>query len=164
LERELAALHPQSFGWALSCCGRDREEAEEVLQATYLKILDGRARFEGRSSLKTWLYAVIRKTAAERRRRQLLRRLLLARFTRPEAEAPQGPERAAEESERRRLFLAALKTLAARQREALELVFYHDLTIEEAAAVMGVSLGTARIHYERGKKRLAARLAEGGGR
>ena len=75
VERRLEELHPASAGWALSCCRWDREEAEEVLQMTYLKILDGRARFDDRSSFKTWLFGVIRRTAAERRRSRWLRSL-----------------------------------------------------------------------------------------
>src|SRR6266576_4573715 len=70
---ELERLNGCSFGWALSCCRRDATEAEEVLQTVYLKILEGKARFRGESSLKTWLFAVIRKTAATEYRRRLLR-------------------------------------------------------------------------------------------
>ncbi len=39
-------------------------------------------------------------------------------------------------------------------------MFYQELTIEQAARVMGVALGTARTHYERGKRALRKRLAE----
>src|SRR5438105_14819950 len=76
LERELDQLHPAAFGWALACCLGDRSAAEDALQASYLKILDGRARFDGRASFRTWLFAVVRNTAAELRRRAALRRLL----------------------------------------------------------------------------------------
>jgi RNA polymerase sigma factor (sigma-70 family) len=157
LEREIEQLHAASFGWALSCCGRNREDAEEVLQDVYVKILEGKARFDGRSSLKTWLFAVIRRTAAGQARRRFVRELLTAKWARNE-EAPNTPDAAAEHSQTSTALLAALKKLARRQREVLELVFYHDLTIEEAAEAMRVSIGSARVHYHRGKKQLLAQL------
>src|SRR5215831_18378026 len=84
LKTELERLHGASFGWAMSCCRRDATEAEEVLQTVYLKILEGKARFRGESSLKTWLFAVIRKTAATEYRRSFLRRMRFA----PESDQP----------------------------------------------------------------------------
>jgi DNA-directed RNA polymerase specialized sigma24 family protein len=48
--------------------------------------------------------------------------------------------------------------LTQRQRQLLHLVFYQDLTIADAAGVLGVSIGTARTHYERGKQRLREML------
>src|SRR5260370_10621402 len=74
LRNALEAQHLESFGWALSCCRRRRDEAENVLQLVYLKVLSGKAVFDGRSSFKTWLFAVIRKTAAHEFRMELLRR------------------------------------------------------------------------------------------
>src|SRR5437867_358586 len=154
-EAELEQLHPASYAWSLSCCGRDRAEAEEVLQDVYVKILDGKARFDGRSSLKTWLFAVIRRTAASHGRARMLHEVLNAKWVRrqPEDQVP-SPDRLAERSETSTALLAALQKLSRRQREVLELVFYHDMTIEEAAAAMSVSLGSARVHYQRGKKNL----------
>lgn len=164
VQRSLTELHPASAGWALSCCRWDREEAEEVLQVAYLKILDGRARFDGRSSFKTWLFAVIRRTAAEGRRRSWLRTLTGTRWLdgQPEPAPVETPESQAGESEASRTLRAALKALPARQREVLHLVFYQDLTLDEASRVLGISLGSARTHYHRGKASLQKRLAQEG--
>ena len=160
LKTELERLHSASFGWALSCCRRDHSDAEEVLQTVYLKIFEGKAVFRGESTLKTWLFAVIRKTAATEYRRKLLRTLRLTDSS--EVEQPgayEAPTKSFERSEVQAHFQIALKTLPKRQREALHLVFYEDLSLREAADVMGVSIGSARQHYERGKKKLRESLA-----
>src|SRR5262245_62382199 len=81
LTAQLEAHHASSYGWALACCRRDPSEAEEVLQSVYLKVLEGKARFDGRASFKTWLFAVIRKTASDHRRKNVLRAIFAARAT-----------------------------------------------------------------------------------
>jgi RNA polymerase sigma factor (sigma-70 family) len=153
VEAELERHHADSFGWAMTCCGRDRTEAEDVLQTTYLKVLDGRAVFASRSSFRTWLFGVIRRTAAEHRRWRALRRFRSASLAERADPSPDAAT-AVGHSESVARLIAALAMLTARQRELLHLVFYQDLTIGEAAGVLGISIGTARTHYERGKERL----------
>ena len=160
LESELERHHASCFAWAMSCCGGDRAEAEDVLQSSYLKVLDGRAKFAARSSVRTWLFGLIRVTAAEHRRRSVLRRLRLERplgGVEPADPAP-DPVTALGRSESTARLVAALAALPPRQRDLLHLVFYQDLTIREAAEVLGITIGTARTHYERGKSRLRERL------
>ena len=163
---ELKALleqhHASSFGWALGCCRRDTAEAEDVLQIVYLKVLDGKARFNGSASFKTWLFAVIRNTASDQRRKNVLRGLTMLRAAErgTGSSRTERPDESAYRAEIQGMFQRALARLPRRQREALELVFYHELSLQEAATVMGVSLGSARTHYERGKKRLRQMLEE----
>lgn len=162
LKAVLEQHHLSSFGWAMACCRRDSTEAEEVLQIVYLKVLEGKARFKGTASFKTWLFAVIRTTASDQRRKNLLRTLtmLKAADRRTNADRAEHPDESAYRAEIQGFFKRALARLPRRQREALELVFYHEMNIQEASAVMGVSLGSARTHYERGKKRLRELLEE----
>ena len=157
LKEELERLHSASFGWALSCCRRDTSEAEEVLQTVYLKILEGKARYRGESTLKTWLFAVIRKTAIGEYRKRLVRSVVFLGSSEKHedrANSADGPTKLFERSELQKQFSDALAKLPSRQREALHLVFYEDLSLSEAANVMGISVGSARQHYERGKKHL----------
>jgi len=164
LRSELEAHHAESYGWALCCCRRRREEAENVLQIVYLKVLRRRAVFDGRSSFRTWLFSVIRHTAAGERRTELFRRLRLKEFFTRQAMRkgePSGEDLASSSEIHERLSRALLK-LPLRQREVLHLVFYHELSLQEAAKVMCVSVGSARTHYERGKGRMRRELEAGG--
>jgi RNA polymerase sigma factor (sigma-70 family) len=160
LERELERLHADSWGWALACCGRDRELASDALQTAYLRMLSGRATFRGGSSLKTWVLGVIRVTAMEEMRRQRASRTRDAGAPSAidVADPSPGPDLVSEWSERGAALVGALASVSPRQRKVLQLVFYHGMTIEEAAVVMHVSLGSARTHYDRGKKAMARLL------
>lgn len=163
LEQELTAHHADAFGWALNCCEGDEQEAEDVLQSTYVKVLAGRARYGAQAAFRTWLFGVIRFTALEHRRRQrshAARAERLAAEPDPPAgvEAPDTRVIRAEEAERLRGLLSQLPE---RQREVLHLAFYQGLSLTEAAQVMEISLGSVRTHYHRGKERLRALLQDG---
>ena len=156
LEERLKTLHAESFSWALTCCGGNVADAEDVLQTVYLHILQGKARFGGHAEFKTWLFSVIRNRAAKEMRRQMVRRIFLLRpeRTRTFPQSVPLPDASLEGTEQEDAFEQAIDALPSRQREVLHLVFYDDLTLDAAAQVMGISPGAARRHYERGKKKL----------
>jgi len=70
-----------------------------------------------------------------------------------------GPEGSLTEAKRDQQLRAALQELPGRQRDVLHLVFYQELTVEEAAQALRISVGTARTHFDRGKGRLRQILA-----
>ncbi len=160
LEQRLAGLHDAAFQWALHCTGGRREDAEDALQATYMALLDGSASFREESSFKSFVFAVIRNKARALHRKKKVRRLVSLEDVDPpdvEAVGAAGMEAA----DRREAIRRAIQALSSRQREVLELVFYHDMTIEDASAVMGVGLGTARTHYKRAKESMLKQLSPG---
>lgn len=154
--------HADCFGWALLCCRGHRQDAEDVLQTVYLKILDGKATFNGNSEVKSWLLSVVRNTACDVGRRWMRQLRLIARLSR--GSTPSVEDSATEERIQRREaqdeLRLALGLLSTRQREVLHLVFYQDVTLEEAAKVLRISLGSARTHYHRGKRRLSGLLQD----
>ena len=152
LRSQLEQHHPAAYGWALHCCGRNADEAEDVLQTAYLKILDGKARFNDNSSFRTWLFGVIRNTARDQRR-SWWRRFFRDHEWSADRQSNDSQIDPAAESRTAELR-NAMTELSERQREVLHLTFYQELTVEQAARVMGVSIGSARTHCERGKARL----------
>ncbi len=158
LEAQLEGLHPLGFAWSLRCCQGDRAEAEDVLHLSYLKVLEGRARFDGRAAFKTWLFGVIRRTAWERQRWRWRQATRLGHWWRERAAEIPDPGATTDAGAVAAKLKTAMERLSKRQAEVIHLVFYQDLTIHEAAGVLAMPVGTARTHYERGKARLRAIL------
>ena len=162
LPDELRRIHTGAFAWAVRCCRGDRDAAEDVLHAAYAKVLEGRARFDGQSTFRTWLFGVIRMTAHEERRWQWLQFERLERWWKSSRHDELHEDDADANDDRITTLTAALAQLSKRQQEVLHLVFYQSLTIQDAATVLEMPVGTARTHYERGKARLRTLLrAEG---
>lgn len=153
--KALEALHTDAWEWALFQCRYERDRAAETLQASYLKVVAGSARFRGESTLRTWLFGVVRLTALEQGR-------LHAR-TRPVADDEAVPAEEVEGSDwdpgRAARVAAALAGLSFSQREVVYLVFDRGLTLAESANVLGMQLGTVRTHYDRAKRHLRKHLA-----
>lgn len=161
----LREQHTRSFGWALACCSWRREQAEDVLQEAYLRVLDGRARFGGQSAPGTWFFSVIKRVAAEsvrRQRRRDLLKLQVLHGAAPDAGEPARveDEMQLEQAESAAALRVALLQLPQRQREVLHLVFYSELTLEQTALVLQISVGSVRTHYHRGKTALAQLLEQ----
>jgi len=156
LRASIEENHAACYGWALRCCNNCIEEAEDVLHNVYLKILDGRAQYEERSSFKTWVFSVIRNTATDEHRRRWLQKLGLVRYKnngKPDCYYPE-PAESLDRPHLQSLFREAIEKLPRRQRDVLHLVFYQDLTLQEAADILEISIGATRTHYDRGKQRL----------
>jgi RNA polymerase sigma-70 factor (ECF subfamily) len=156
--KALEALHSQLFGWALSRCGYDEAEAWDLMQQAYVEILSGRARFDNKSSIKTFVFAVVQNLARSRFRQMALRLRLIRSYAAPEGHHCDVSEKI--DHSEHALIWKAVESLPQRQRDITELVFCQDMTIEEASQVMGVTVGTGRVHYDRAKKALASTLAD----
>ncbi len=156
LRSRLEALHTASFAWAVRCCYQDRLAAEEVLQMTYLKILEGKAKFDQKSQFKTWLFSVIRFTAIDYFKKE--KKVKLASYQHLNVSNSELSTLNTSQI----VFERGLTQLSPKQSRLLHLVFYQNLTIQAAAEVMNIQVGTARTHYERGKEQLRKWLAKAG--
>jgi len=143
LGKLLEESHREAYMWARQCCRYDDELAKDVLQRVYLKILEGRAQYNGRSSFRTWLYAVVRYTAIDSLRGTRHHSDLDEALAIPEEALPEETD-----------YQAMLQLLPEQQAHVLLLAFYHGMTLEAISTVMEISIGTVRTHYERGKKKL----------
>ena len=152
IKTEIAKMHNECYGWVLNYCN-NHDDAMDILQTVYIKIIEGKAVFNGKSNFKTWIFSVIRNTSIDYLRKNSIKRLFSLSKVNENATTNENPI-SIEANERNKIMHALLSKLSLKQREILHLVFYQGMTIEEAAEVLNVSLGTARTHYERGKKRM----------
>ena len=138
----------------------DRGLAEEVLQDVMLAAWQAAGRFRGQGRVMAWLLAIARTRAINAYHRQVrphATQVALDEASAQETAAQEGGEPFGAHNE---ALSAGLRTLPAEQREALELVFVHGLSLQETAQVMSVAVGTVKSRLHRARKRLAKWITE----
>ncbi|MCC6672290.1 MAG: sigma-70 family RNA polymerase sigma factor [Planctomycetes bacterium] len=136
---------------------RDRHEAEDLVQATYLAAIEDRAAYVPGRPVLPWLLGILVNRAREARRRAAR----VPDATRLERAPEPDPAAAAHAAEFGAAFGAALVRLPAPFRETLEAHLVRGRTPHEIAAALGVAAGTVRMRLHRGLTRLRRLLPRG---
>ena len=133
---------------------RDEPSAEDLVSEVFIDVWRGAARFAGRSEASTWLLAMARNKALS-----VLRRRKEDELDQDAAAAivdeADDPEAAALKKNKGELLRACLLRLSPEHREVIDLVYYHDKSIEEVARIVGAPEGTVKTRMFNARKRLA---------
>jgi RNA polymerase sigma-70 factor (ECF subfamily) len=137
----------------------DAAAAEDVVSEAFIEVWRQADRFEGRSSVSTWIMSIARfKALSVRRRRQEIE--LDENVAETVADQYSTPEQILLETDRRAQLRACLSQLSPDHREIIDLVYYHDKTIEEVAEIVGVPKNTVKTRMFYARRRLAQLLAQ----
>jgi RNA polymerase sigma-70 factor, ECF subfamily len=133
---------------------RDEALAEDVLSEVFLDVWRQAGRFEGRSSVSTWLLAIARyKTlSACRRRRDVGLDEAIAEAI---ADSADTPDVALEKKQDGEALREALLRLSPDHSEVLDLVYYHEKSVAEAAEVLAIPEATVKTRMFYARKKLA---------
>ena len=135
--------------------------AEDVVNDVFFDLWRQAASFEGRAQLSTWLLAIARNKALTAMRGRVHEPLDDAA-----AEAIPDPAGTAEEtldaSRRGAVLRQCLTQLSSAHREIIDLVYYHEKSVDEVATITGVPAATVKTRMFYARKRLAELLAAAG--
>jgi RNA polymerase sigma-70 factor, ECF subfamily len=140
---------------------RDEGTAEDLISEVFLDVWRQAGRFEGRSAVSTWVLAIARFKALSALRR------------RPDEELDEeaagaiedptdDPEMSLEKKNKSVLIRKCLTGLSADHREIIDLVYYHEKSVEEVAEIVGIPENTVKTRMFYARKKLAELLKAAG--
>ena len=155
-----ARHHVRVFRFVLRLM-RDQSAAEDLISEVFLDVWRQAGQFEGRSAVSTWMLAIARfkaLSALRRRPDQALDEATAAAIEDPSDD----PEISLEKKDKGVIIRKCLAGLSAEHREIIDLVYYHERSVEEAAAIVGVPENTVKTRMFYARKKLAELLKAAG--
>jgi RNA polymerase sigma-70 factor, ECF subfamily len=139
---------------------RDEMAAEDVISEVFLDVWRQASRFEGRSAVSTWLIAIARFKALSvlRKRRETE---LDDETAHSIEDTSDDPERVVQKQDKGEKLRECLTALSPEHREIIDLVYYHEKSVQEVAQIVGIPENTVktRMFYARKKLGELCRMA-----
>ena len=154
-----ARHHPRVYRFILRLIGNEAA-AEDLTSEVFLSVWRQAHRFEARSTVTTWLLAIARyKALAELRRRPDMS----SDEENPDISDPaDDPEVALQSKHRGEILRDCLTRLSREHREIIDLVYYHERSVDEVATILGVPAATVKTRMFYARKRLGEMLRAAG--
>jgi RNA polymerase sigma-70 factor (ECF subfamily) len=132
----------------------DESSAEDLVSEVFFDVWRQANRFEARSQVSTWLLAIARNKALSALRRRSTEELddEVAEFIEDPAD---NPEVTMQKKQRSSILAECLTQLSAAHREIIDLVYYHEKSIDEVAEIIGVPQNTVKTRMFYARKRIA---------
>ncbi len=139
---------------------RNEATAEDVLSDVFLDVWRQGSRFNGRAAVSTWLLAIARFKAISATRRRIDAELD-AGMADTLPDPADDPEAALENKDRAEVLRRGLAQLSPAHAEVIDLVYYHDKSVKEVAAIIGLSEATVKTRMFYARKNLAELVQNG---
>jgi RNA polymerase sigma-70 factor, ECF subfamily len=160
LQQLYSRHHVRIYRFALRFLN-DEAAAEDTVSEVFIDVWRQAERFEGRSQVTTWLLAIARNKALSLLRRRSNEELddEVAEFIEDPSD---NPEAAMLKSQRASLLQDCLTQLSPAHREIVDLVYYHEKSVEEVAEIISVPTNTVKTRMFYARKRIGELMAAKG--
>lgn len=143
---------------------KSREQAEDLVQEVYIRVLKSYKSFEGKSSQKTWLFSIARNVAIDSFRKQKgWKQRIIEKFdwsTQPVKDTHPIPEEVTLQKEEYQLIYRSLDRCTVDQRIVIVMRYIQELSIAETAEVLGWTESKVKTTQHRGLKVLRKEMEE----
>ena len=140
---------------------RNEQLAEDLISEVFLDVWRQAGKFEGRSAVSTWILAITRfKALSAMRRRQDAE--LDDETAAAIEDTSDDPEEAVQKKDKGEALRRCLTALSAEHREIVDLVYYHEKSVEEVARIVGIPENTVKTRLFYARKKLAELLKAAG--
>ena len=141
---------------------KNREEAEEVSQDTFIKVFKNLNKFKGKSKFSTWIYKVAYNTCLDRLKRIKREYNVVAidEFTEHRVKTIDNALQQMEDHENEQQIQKCLHLLPSEDSFLLTLFYFEEQSLEEISKVIGITANNVKVKLYRSRKKLATILKE----